>query len=297
MTYELHLALFACLGVLGFCTVISTFLRSRPALRQALERLTPAAGPVPIAWDTGSIKARVGTLAYPYLARWQWFRLPEHDLRLLEIDPARFLGDKILSGAAGFALPLVLTVSGRAIGAGIPESLALAAAPILGAALFLAPDAELRAKAARARTEFAQHLQIYLDLVTLNRIGGVGALQSLERAAAVGDSWVFHRLTEVLQRSQLAGQPPWLALSELSRRLALPDLADLGDIMTMSGEWGTSVVDSLRARSRSQRHEIVTHELGAAEAASERLRIPAACIALLLVAMLTVPSVVNIMNP
>ncbi|MFE9575074.1 type II secretion system F family protein [Nocardia sp. NPDC006044] len=294
----LWIAAFAGAATFGIVILAATMLRSRPALPDAVDRMTtpPPVTPESELLRPKDFKSKVGVLVDPYLARYPWARSRPADLRILRTDTARYLGDKTLSALAGVVMPPIGALAAAQFGVSVAWELVVFGAVSLGALLFVAPDIEIRRKAATARREFAEHLQVYLDLVTLNRISGVGAMQSLERAALVGDSWVFRRLTELLQRAQLAGQTPWNAMTELAEQLSIPQLADLGDIMTVSGESGASVADNLRARSRAQRHEMISAELSDAEIASEKLRIPNAGMAIVLVAIVLVPAITNVMT-
>lgn len=298
MNDAIWLGAFAGCGATGMVVLASTMLRARPRLADAIVRMTtpPPAVPEsnPLAPD--DFKSRVGAIVQPGIPRRLLAGNLDTDLRLLRIPEVRHLGDKTVAALLGAGIPVLGAAGAAQLGMSVGWALPALVAATLGMLLFLAPDLEVRRRAALARREFAEHLQVYLDLVALNRVSGVGAMQSLERAALVGDSWVFRQLSEVLQRAQLAGQPPWSAMADVAEQLAIPQLADLGDIMTVSGESGASIVDSLRARSRAQRHDMITAELGDAEVASEKLRIPNAGMAIVLVAIVIVPAVVNVMS-
>lgn len=119
-------------------------------------------------------------------------------------------------------------------------------------------------------------------------------MQSLERAAAVGDSWVFRRLDEELMRAQRSGQAPWDTLTRISGELELPDLADLADIMTLTGEQGASVAVTLSARASALRNAQLSDELGKAGSATEKIQAPLAVLGIIFMAMLFIPALSNI---
>ena len=141
-------------------------------------------------------------------------------------------------------------------------------------------DLDLRRQASRARLEFARGLGAYIELVALERIGGAGAGQALDAAAAVGDNWVFRRLRAELDRARLAGITPWTQLRSVARDLRLPELADLADIIRLSGDEGAAVYETLRARARTLRSGLLQSEQARANATSDRLTFPVTLLAI-----------------
>jgi Flp pilus assembly protein TadB len=162
-------------------------------------------------------------------------------------------------------------------------------------ALSFLPDYNVRTDAAAARTEFSRALGAYVDLVALERNAGSGARQAMEKAAEVGDSWVFRRLAEELGKSRWSGVPPWDSLTSLSEELGLAELAELSDIMRMSGEEGAAVYQTLRARAASMRSAMMNAELAKANAASERMSMPAGVLALIFLVILATPALLRVL--
>ena len=117
----------------------------------------------------------------------------------------------------------------------------------------------------------------------------------MENAAAVGNSWVFQRLREELARSRWSGLAPWNSLKELSEEIGLPELADVADIMRISGEEGAAVYENLRARSSSLRDAITSDELAKANAVGEQMSVPVALLAMVFLVILTVPALMRIL--
>ena len=118
----------------------------------------------------------------------------------------------------------------------------------------------------------------------------------MEIAASVGDSWVFRRLSEELARSRWSGLPPWDALRKLSDELGLPELADLADIMRLSGEEGAQVYQTLRSRSQSMRTAALNAALADANAVGERMSIPMSTLGLVFMAMLIAPALLRVLG-
>ena len=212
------------------------------------------------------------------------------------MENSEIIEDKILSAAIGLIIVPVSLALLALFGIAVPFVFPAAGSLVLALVGFFAPDADVKTRAASARLEFTRALAAFIDFVSLNRSGGVAAFQSLERAAAVGDSWVFLRLDAELQKASLAGQAPWAALSNLAAELALPELGDLADIMTYTGDQGASVADTLAARAGALRSALLSKEQGEAGAKTKKMDAPLGALAVLFMIMLLVPAAVNIMG-
>lgn len=164
----------------------------------------------------------------------------------------RFFGEKVLFAVVGLVIPFALMILFAAVGLAVPVFFAIMGALLLGSLMFFLPDYNVRDDAAKARTEFGRALASYIDLVALERNAGSGPRQAMEIAAGIGDAWVFRRIGEAGPLA-LVRPAPWDALRKLSDDLGLPELADLADIMRLSGEEGAQVYTTLRARSQSMR--------------------------------------------
>lgn len=283
------------LGAIAGLAAVAAFYSLRqpqPQLRESLDRLHPSRTTVnnrgsALTVDERSLQEKTGDwiAASPVGSM---IRLPRKDLALAGIEPQKFLGEKALCAAFGFAFPWLMTVMLAALGVALPLGAALIASAGLAVALFFWPNIELRKKVTAGRVEFARALSTYIDLVALERVGGAGTIQALEQAASIGDGPVFNRLREELDKARWQQRPPWDAFNELADELSLPELADLADIMRMSGS-GASVYDSLRARSAGIRSAILSKDKAAANQASERMNMPTAGLCVVFMLMLIVP--------
>ncbi|MFC9358705.1 type II secretion system F family protein [Rhodococcus sp. NPDC057014] len=293
MSIQMTVILYTSVGTIGIYLVALYIMRAQPALSDAMARLS---GPAPERTATtgtsliDGMANKLGIRVHPYLQDSKFFTLPNADLALLHRDPAHVLGEKLVAALLGLLifpfLNLVLTAFGVGLGWSIPAILSIATAFLL----FLIPDIEIRRRATAARAEFAQALSSYIDLVALCRRGGIGTTQSLERAAQVGDSWVFLRLDEELYEAGRSGEAPWNALTRVSQELGLTELGDLADIMNMTGDKGASVYTSLRAKAAGLRSAQASAEQGAAAEATEKLAMPLAGLAGLFIMLLLIPA-------
>ncbi|MBD5830602.1 hypothetical protein AWH69_04005 [Janibacter melonis] len=276
--------------------------RVRPAqvdLGSALDRLSPDRS---LAREDRSRHATKDADAKDALGRWAMRTLPldalgavpTRELALLRIPVHRYFGEKVLFAIVGLVAPFAMLVLFAAVGFAVPIFFAIMGSLTLGSLLFFLPDYNVRDDAEKARKEFGRALASYIDLVALERNAGSGPRQAMEVAASIGDAWVFRRIGEELARSRWSGQPPWDALRALSDDLGLPELADLADIMRLSGEEGAQVYATLRARSQGMRTAELNTALAEANAIGERLSIPMSTLGLIFMAILVAPALLRI---
>ena len=298
MTTTLQLALFsgALIG-LGVALLILRFAPAQPDLPAAMDNLAPEralarpdAIPVP-----ANTQDRIGLWVMRTLPVANWGRMPTKELAILRIPVHRFYGEKTLYAVIGFLLPAAAGALVTVIGLHLPIFIPVAGSLLIAAALSFLPDYNVRSDAAAARIEFSRALGAYVDLVALERNAGSGSRQAMEIAATVGDSWVFKRISEELARSRWSGIAPWDSLTSLSDELGLPELAEVSDIMRLSGEEGAAVYKTLRARSASMRAAMMNAELAKANATGERLSMPVASLSIVFLIILAVPAVLRVL--
>ena len=280
----------------GLVLLLRELRPGHPHLASALDRLSGTVRPVAVR-DAGTSgwSQRIGAALEPHLEHRRLVRLPRQDLALMRTTVAAFLGHKVAYALLGLAFPPLMAAAVNLTGLGVPRALSLAGSVALAAGLWFVPDLDLHRKAALARLDFARAVTAYLDLTALERAAGSGTSQAMERAALVGDSWPFERLRHELLRARWTGTPPWQALTALAGELQLPELTDLADIMRLSGEEGSAVYDTLRARSKGMRGALLTREQTAANADSERMAIPVALLGLIFLCLLAYPALVRVL--
>ena len=265
---------------LGVFLVVRELVPAAPALGPALRRLHQPAGarldPADrrLDWLTG-------------LAR--WLRPPHRQLALLDRTPEQYALSLLLSALVGLAAPALVSAALFTVGVSLPV-----AVPVLGSlglallcALIAHRSVIVRAEA--ARDEFRQAVCTYLDLVALQLSAAHGPVQSLERAAAICDGWVFDRISEALRIAQMQMHSPWDELRELADRIGIPELGDVGAIMRSSGSEGAQVHETLRSRADSLRDQIRTDNLARAEGVTSRLDIPGSLLVFVLLGFAVYP--------
>lgn len=296
MTLVLSLLAGALVG-LGVALLLVRSLPAQPDAVATLERLNPEQRNehLVVVSKDADVRDVLGSWALRKTALPGLGPVPTKELALLQIPLYRFFGEKIMYGLIGLILPSILTVVLWIGGLSLPFAIPVLASLVLAAVMFFLPDYNVRDDAAAARKDFSRALASYIDLVALERNSGSGPRQAMEIAASVGDSWVFKRLADELARSRWSGQPPWDALRTLADELSLPELADLSDIMRLSGQEGAQVYATLRARSQSMRTAEMNDQLSEANAIGERMSIPMSMLGLIFMALLITPALLKVM--
>lgn len=270
-----------------------------PELADVVNRLSPTYGrrqrAVAAAPVTGG-KERLGLWAMRHLPPGVWGAVPTRELALLRIPLPRYYGEKITFALLGLVFPSLLTMAVGLFGFQLPLALPVAASLALAGLLWFMPNWNVRDDAKRGRLEFNRALGAYVDLVALERNAGSGPRQAMEIAAGIGNSWVFRRVGEELARSRWSGEAPWDALTALADDLGVPELADLADIMRLSGEEGAQVYATLRARSTAMRTAMLTGEQGKANEVSERMVVPGSLLGAVFIALLVTPALLRLLT-
>ncbi|MDN5766092.1 MAG: type II secretion system F family protein [Humibacillus sp.] len=290
------LAILGALAGLGLWVVVREFTPSHPQLNAALKNLSPdnltlqAPEPAfPLDRDT-----RVGAWIDRHLSTLPGFRPPLKDLDILSsadptednltpqgADRARMArsvqthyGRKAKWAVMGFVAPLaystLLTLGETRLPVQVPAIASFAVAALC----WVVPDQRVRAKAAEYRDAAGRACVAYTQLIAIARYSGMAAESALFAAADVSDDWIFRRIREELNRAQWAGTAPWEGLRHLSRRIDIPALMQVADIMALAHEAGASVATQLLARADSLDDAILAADDKVAAKASTTMAVP-----------------------
>ncbi|WP_406207095.1 hypothetical protein OH807_34135 [Kitasatospora sp. NBC_01560] len=271
----------------GLALLISELRPAPPDLGQALDRLHRApADRTPDPDERPRWFDRIGERSVGL----RGVRIPHRELSLIGRTPARFMAHKLLFAAIGLVLPAYLAAMSVLLDMGLPFALPLLVGPLLAGLFFFVPDAIVRGEAKEARTEYLHGIAAYLELVALERAADLGPAEALRRAAAVGRGTVFRRIRDALERAATDRLPPWAGLDALAVELGLTPLQDVADIMRLSGTDGAAVYDTLRARAKGLRGELLAEDLARANADSERMVAPGAALTLLMTVLIVFPA-------
>jgi Type II secretion system (T2SS), protein F len=217
------------------------------------------------------------------------------DLDLVGDGPAQLMTRKIGYALLGLVFPPVLVTVMGLLGLWLPLPIPVLGSLLLATGLFFVPDLDLRRRAQAARDQMRRAVCVYLELVALERAADAGAVEALERAAAIGDGRAFELIGDALLRARLFGVAPWRELGRLADQLRVPELGDVADIMRLSGEDGAAVYATLRARAASLRTAVLNADTAAANTASEHMVIPVAILGIAFMALLGYPALARIL--
>ncbi|WP_404348487.1 hypothetical protein LG324_12980 [Phycicoccus jejuensis] len=295
---QLAIILGAVVGI-GLAGLVYYLVPAQPDLGDVVDRLAPPARRRP-----GAVAPTVAPGMEERMGMWAERTLPARllgipparDLAVMRQTPAQFYGRKVLYALLGLAVPPLLGTFFTLIGIHVPLVIPFGASLVLAAVLFVMPSRDLAAQAKEARSNFARALSAYIELCALERNSGAGASVALATAAEVGDSWMFAKIGEEIARSRYNGQPPWDALNALADDLALPELADVADIMRLASDESSEVYRQLRARSASARSALLSEELARASLVEERMYFPASILGLVFLALLMAPPLLRLLD-
>lgn len=211
------------------------------------------------------------------------------------IDSA--MGRKVLLAVGGFLAALLLLVAAQtAVGVGLSAGVPLIVALLVAIGLFFVPDAEARSTATKRRLDFRRALGAYLDLVALEMAGSAAPAEALPQAATVGAGWPLALIRDTLYKATRAGVDQWAALSDLGRRIGIPELRDLGQLIQLVAHDGARVRSTLTARATTMRRRELADLAGDAGKRDQSMRLAQVVIGLGFVLFLGYPAVVNVMN-
>ncbi|MGF1432342.1 type II secretion system F family protein [Kitasatospora sp. LaBMicrA B282] len=278
----------------GLALLIAELRPAPPDLGQALERLHRA--PADRREEAADAEERWYDRLGARSLGWAGARLPTRSLALIGRTPARFMAHKLLFALIGLVLPAYLSAMAEIAGFGLPVALPALLGLGLAAGGWLLPDAIVQSEAREARTEYLHGIAAYLELVALERAADHGPAEAMRRAAAVGRGTVFRRIRDALERAATDRQPPWDGLEALAAELGLTALQDVADIMRLSGTDGAAVYDTLRARSKGLRDELLAAELAEAGTTSEQMVAPGAALTLLMTVLIVYPALYQMLH-
>lgn len=268
----------------------------RAPLSQLVTRLHSSPAPPPLlAPAEGGWAVRLGT---PFTGALRAAGLPgsgvRKDLAITDRSPDRHLAEKAALAVTGLLLPAVLegvlALGGRALPWPLPVGVAIA----LAAGGFLLPDVTMRAAANKQRLAFRHAFSAYLNLVQILLAGGAGVESALHDAANSGQGWAFQQLRRALTTAELTRTSPWTTLEQLGDELSIPELTELAAALSLAGTEGSKIRASLAAKATALRSRESTDAEGQANAATERMALPAMLMAIGFVLFVFYPALVQI---
>lgn len=259
----------AVVGV-GVWMVWSGWSPARPSLVDALARINRPVQPLAGA----SLDARVGAWARRLTPVERALVALRADLRVLRRSPDEQAALMLVATLCGLLwAPVVagiVRVFGFVVPLAVPLWLGLIGATTAGALTIR----HVRTEATRRRREFSVALGAFCDIAGLCLASGRGVDGSIQTAANAGRSWPFAEIKSALQAGYVNGQTPWHALGDLAEDCHLPDLAELASALSLCGDEGAAVRDTVASKARAIRERLTSDAERDAAAVTERMGIP-----------------------
>jgi pilus assembly protein TadC len=276
-------------GLLG----IGVWLISRgavataPPLRVELERFHLPASAECSLWERQAARL-LGTSLRP--------RSLDADLAIVGTSMERHLLDKLAVAIALAGCPVLIAVLTLSAGVGLPAGPVLLGSGVGLGVGFLVPDVLVRARATERRREFRAALSVFVNVLTIVLAGGGGLETALDAAASSSSSWPFQRLRAVLAQSRMSGEAAWDVLDRLGRELQVPELREVAASITLAGDSGARVRQSLDAKAASMREHDLAAARAEAESQSELMALPTVAMLVAFVLLIGYPALANVLT-
>lgn len=263
---------------------------SRPPLAQALERLgrpEPMAAPR----EGRGLDRRVGLWAKHLGIVQRTLESLRSELRILRRSPeeqaAMFVTATVLGFLVGPFVATAAAIVGLGFSLAVPVWFAAAGGGI-GAVLEIR---SVRSAAAQRRQDFARAVAAFCEVAGMCLAAGRSVETALGQAADAGSGWTFEELQGALEAGYLRGSTPWAALDRLGEELAVADLRELAAAMSLAGDEGATVRETLASKARTIRERLTADAERAAANATELMSVPSVFLVLGFVAFLAFPAI------
>lgn len=273
----------------GLWAVWSGWSPARPPLGETIARLgQPVAE---IAPGRDSIDVRVGTWARRVPVVERVLASLRADLRVLRRSPDEQAAMIVVYTLCGLLWVPVVAAGGWLVGVRMPIGIPLWLALVGGAVGAVASIRPVRTQAAERRRSFSHALGSFCDICGMCLAAGRGIDASIQSAAAAGDGWPFAELQAALRTGYVRGETPWQALTRLADECDLPDLDELAAALSLAGDEGAAVRDTVASKAKSIRERLTGSAERDAAAVTERMGIPATLLLLGFVVFLGFPAI------
>lgn len=298
MMYAPYMLAGAAVGA-GLLLLVREMLPTQPDIKEAVARLAPSNLQLLTRQEAQGTAATsrlagLGTRIDRVLERIPGFAVTPQDIAILQArNPQSAVSNpwplKFACGLAGLMLPVLLGAVLQVTGSGIPFILPAGLGLVLGALAWGLPNVQLQTEAALARGEFLRVAIAFLRLVAIQRLAGAFPNTAMVGASEISEHWAFRRLRQELIRAEWARVPTWDAITSLADQVGVPQLADVGDIMRLAGEGSDGVADSLLARAKSLREQILADAHAAANRSTTTMAVPRTALLLILMFAVFIP--------
>ncbi|HLR94224.1 MAG TPA: type II secretion system F family protein [Jiangellaceae bacterium] len=297
-------ALLSILGASGIMLLLRELLIGHPRLSSALDRIdgTPTDRLPPTttssSWfDARSVQigTRLGRYINPDDERTSILIPSRADLAIVGQPYQRILGQQIMLGLLGTLVGALFAFILSQGALPIPPLAGpVIAALALGCLCFFVPVMGVRNDARAARVEYTRTAATYLELMAIARISGAGAHQALVDTATISGHRHFRRIARLINQAQWEGRKAWDALQDEGRRLQVPALAEIGDILRLAGDSSAQVYDTLQARASTMRNTQLAEEKNIAKQETGRMTLPQVTTAFLFLLGIMFPAMMRL---
>lgn len=213
------------------------------------------------------------------------------DLRVLRRSPDEQAAIIVVYTLCGLLWAPVVAGGGYLVGVRLPIGIPLWLALVGGAIGALTSIRSVRTGATARRRMFSHALGSFCDVTGMCLASGRGIDASIQSAAAAGDGWPFAELQATLRTGYVRGETPWEALSRLAAECDLADLTELAAALSLAGDEGAAVRDTVSSKARSIRERLTAGAERDAASITERMGIPATLLLLGFMIFLGFPAI------
>lgn len=273
----------------GLWLMWTGWVPARPSLRWALDRLgQPVPDIVPVSRD--SFDARLGAKVRKIGLVDQTVEAMRTDLRVLRRSPDEQAAIIVAYGLLGFLWAPVVAAGAWLVGVRLPIAIPLWLA-LAGAGIGVVTAIRTaKTTAAQRRRAFSHALSSFCDVTGICLAAGRGVESSLETAAHTGHGWAFAELQTAMRAGYVRGDTPWEALGRLGEDADLPDLTELAAALSLAGEEGAAVRDTVTSKAKAIRERLTADAERTAATTTERMGVPATLLLLGFIIFLGFPA-------
>ena len=274
----------------GVWLIATGWSPARPPLQVVLGRLGKS--PVEVEPDaTDSIDVRVGRLARKIGLVEKSLTPMRADLRILHRSPEEQAALVVTYAVLGLLFMPVIAAGCYLIGIRFPIAIPIWMAFLGGGLGALTAIRSVKPAAAKRRRSFSHALSAFCDVCGMSLSAGRGVESSMEAAANAGAGWPFVELQTALRAGYVRGETPWDALARLGRDADLPDLSELAAAISLAGDQGAAVRETIGSKAKAIRERLTSDVERNASAITERMGIPATFLLLGFILFLGFPAI------
>lgn len=257
----------------GLWLVWTGWSPARPPLAETLARLGQPR--IEISADRDNLDVKVGTWARRLGPVDRLIATMQTDLRVLRRSPDEQAALIVVYTLCGLLWAPVVAAGARLVGVHMPIAIPLWLALAGGALGAVIAVRSVRTQAAERRRMFSHALGSFCDIAGMCLAAGRGIDSAIQVAAAAGDGWPFHELQASLRTGYVRGETPWEALARLGTECDLPDLVELAAALSLAGDEGAAVRDTVASKAKAIRERLTGNAERDAASVTERMGIPA----------------------